>query len=139
MKDSSDVSFTNDYQPGEDACVELFNGRFVDVANDDYFCDNVKVIIKGERVAAMPGAERQPSDIMTMDQLAAIAGQASKRNLKSTIHHTSVDFFRRALKAGVSSLAHIPWDGLLTADDIALFLAQKAFIEPTMSVSYDSC
>jgi imidazolonepropionase-like amidohydrolase len=319
MKDTSEANFTVDYRPGGDAYVELYNGRFVDVVNGDYFSDNVKVIIKGGRIAAMPGAEGQPpgvrpdffldlkgktvipgllnthchttqtmpsllpdirdvklfksyaekqieknmaeclihgitnirdtwsadlrktrsirkriknrelagprilqtvavgppggyltekhnmimkwtrskmgvptidyglehsgtvefginatgqqvrdavdraidergaeaikigeqkenmtnfkpdATIMTLDQLAAIADQASKRNLKSTIHHTSVDSFRRALKAGVSSLAHIPCDGLLTADDIALFLAQGAFIEPTMSVSYDSC
>ena len=75
--------------------------------------------------------------IMTLDQLSAIADQALKRGLLSTIHHTSVESFRRALKAGVSSLAHIPCDGLLTDEDIDLFLNQKAFIEPTMSVSYD--
>ncbi|WP_320042701.1 amidohydrolase family protein [uncultured Desulfobacter sp.] len=76
--------------------------------------------------------------IMTLDQLSAIADQARKRGLKSTIHHTSVESFRRALKAGVSSLAHIPCDEILTDDDINLFLDQSCFIEPTMSVAYDS-
>ncbi len=76
--------------------------------------------------------------IMTLDQLATIADQAQKRGLKSTIHHTSVESFNRALKAGVSSLAHVPGGALITEDDINMFVRQNYFIEPTMSVSYDS-
>jgi imidazolonepropionase-like amidohydrolase len=76
--------------------------------------------------------------IMTMDQLAAIADQSSKRNLKSTIHHVSVASFRRALNAGVSSLAHLAGDELLSEDDIALFLSRNVIIEPTLSVLYDT-
>jgi len=76
--------------------------------------------------------------IMTLDQLAAIADQALKRNLKSTIHHTTVASFRRALKAGVSSLAHVPGDATLTDEDINLFLEHGSYIEPTMSVAYDT-
>jgi imidazolonepropionase-like amidohydrolase len=319
MNNTSDVNFINDYKPEEDAFVELYNGKFVDVTNADYFNENVKLLIRGGRIEAMPGLEGQPSGIkpdfvidlkgkavmpglinthchttqavpsllpdikdiklfkanaekqieknlaeclihgitnirdtwaadlrkarslrkriqkkeiigprimqavavgppggyltekhnmimkwtrskmgvptidygleysgtvefdvnateqqvrdavnraidkrgaevikigeqkenmnnfkpdatiMTLEQLAAIADQARKRNIKSTIHHTSVASFRRALKAGVSSLAHIPGDELLTDDDINLFLNQSSFIEPTMSVSYDSC
>lgn len=76
--------------------------------------------------------------IMTMDQLTAVADQSRKRNIKSTIHHVSVAFFRRALEAGVSSLAHIAGDELLNEDDIALFLSRDGIIEPTMSVTYDT-
>jgi imidazolonepropionase-like amidohydrolase len=76
--------------------------------------------------------------IMTMDQLTAIADQSSKRNLKSTIHHVSVASFRRALNAGVSSLAHLAGDELLNKDDIALFLSCNSIIEPTLSVLYDT-
>ena len=75
--------------------------------------------------------------IMTQGQLTAIADQARKRNLKSTIHHLSTDSFRRALKAGVSSLAHIACDAPLTEEDIARFLSQACMLEPTMSVAYD--
>jgi imidazolonepropionase-like amidohydrolase len=78
------------------------------------------------------------STIMTLDQLTAIADQSRKRNLKSTIHHVSVASFRRALEAGVSSLAHIAGDQLLTEEDIALFLSKDCIIEPTMSVPYDT-
>ncbi len=75
--------------------------------------------------------------IMTLEQLTAIADQSRKRNLKSTIHHVSVASFRRALEAGVSSLAHIAGDELLTEDDIALFLNRDCILEPTMTVPYD--
>jgi imidazolonepropionase-like amidohydrolase len=81
---------------------------------------------------------KSDSTIMTMNQLAAVADQSRKRNLKSTIHHVSVASFRRALEAGVSSLAHIAGDELLTEDDIALFLSRNGIIEPTMSVPYDA-
>lgn len=318
MKDSSDVNFANDYQPEEDACVELKNGRIVDVINAKYFSENVKLIVKRGRIEAMPGVEGQPTDlkaefvidlngktvmpglfnthchttlampsllpdftdikrlkayaekqiennmaqclihgvtnirdawaadlrnvralrkriqrnelagprilqavavgpprgylteqhnlimkwtrsmmgapcldyesehsgtvvfaknaseqhvrdavnraidergadvikigeqkenttnfkpdatIMTMDQLTAVADQSRKRNLKSTIHHVSAASFRRALKAGVSSLAHLAGDELLNEDDIALFLSRNGIIEPTLSVPYDA-
>jgi hypothetical protein len=49
MKNTPGVKFDKDYKPDKDACVELFNGRFVDVANGGYFNDNVKVIIKSQR------------------------------------------------------------------------------------------
>lgn len=319
MIERPDVKFVKDDQPEGDACVELFNGRFIDVRNAKYFNDRVKVVIKGKRIVAMPGAAERSSDlqpdfyidlkgrtvlpglfnthchttqtmpsllpdildvklfqthaekqveknmaeclihgitnirdtwtadlrmsraireriekkeingprmmqavavgppggyltekhgmlvkwtrsimgvptldyglehsgtvvfdinatgqqvrdavdraidergaeaikigeqkenminfkpdatIMTLDQLTAIADQAGKRNLKSTIHHTSAASFRRAVKAGVSSLAHLPVDELLTGDDIALFLSRGCFLEPTLSVAYDSC
>ncbi len=319
MNDTFGINFINDYQPAEDACVELCNGKFVDVINAGYFNENVTLLLKGGRIEAMPGLEGQPSGvqpdfvidlkgkavlpglinthchttlsmpsllpdfkdiklfrvnaekqiekklaeclvhgitnirdawtadlrkarsirkrilnkeiygprimqavavgppqgyltekhnsvmkwirskmgvpaidygleysgtvqfdvnatepqvrdavnravdergaevikigeqkanmtnfrpnatIMTLDQLSAIADQARKRNLKSTMHHTSIDSFRRALKAGVSSLAHIPGDERLSENDIAMFLARNCFIEPTMSVAYDCC
>lgn len=318
MKDSSDVNFVSDYEPEENAYVELKNGRIIDVINAKYFDEKVKLIIKGGRIEAMPGVEGQPTDIrpdfvidlkgktvmpglfnthchttqampsllpdikdvklfkthaekqiennmaqcllhgitnirdawtadlrkvralrekiqrnavagpriltavavgppggyltenyglimkwtrslmgvpsldykseysgtvvfaknaseqqvrdavnravdergaevikigeqkenmtnfkpdatiMTMDQLTAVADQASKRNIKSTIHHVSVASFRRALEAGVSSLAHLAGDELLNEEDIALFLSRGGIIEPTMSVLYDT-
>jgi imidazolonepropionase-like amidohydrolase len=76
--------------------------------------------------------------IMTMGQLTALVDQARKRNLKSTIHHVSVASFRRALDAGVSSLAHLPGGEPLTEEDIARFVSGKAIIEPTLSVLYDT-
>jgi hypothetical protein len=36
MNNADDVIYTNGYKPKEDACVELYNGKFVDVANARY-------------------------------------------------------------------------------------------------------
>lgn len=75
--------------------------------------------------------------IMTMEQLEALVDEANRRGLKSTMHHMSVESFRRGVKAGVSSLAHVAMDAELTEEDIKAFLAAKCIIEPTLSVAYD--
>ena len=105
----------------------------VDRAIDERGADAIKV---GEQKENMINFKPNAT-IMTLEQLAAIADQSRKRNLKSTIHHTSIETFRRSLKAGISSLAHIACDGLLTEEDIDLFLSHNSIIEPTMSVAYD--
>lgn len=104
----------------------------VDRAIDERGADVIKI---GEQKVNMTNF-KPDATIMTLDQLSTIADQARKRNLKSTIHHTSVESFRRALKAGISSLAHLPGEDYLTDDDIDLFLKQGCFIEPTMSIAY---
>lgn len=75
--------------------------------------------------------------IMTAKQIAALADQARKRGLKSTMHHVTVESFRRGVKAGVSSLAHIPCDADLNESDVKAFIAAKCILEPTLSVQYD--
>jgi imidazolonepropionase-like amidohydrolase len=75
--------------------------------------------------------------IMTAKQIAALADQARKRGLKSTMHHVSVESFRRGVKAGVSSLAHVACDADLTEADVKSFIAAKCILEPTLSVQYD--
>ncbi len=107
----------------------------VDRAIDERGAEAIKI---GEQKENMTNF-KPDATIMTMNQLTAIADQSRKRNLKSTIHHTSVASFRRALEAGVSSLAHIAGDKLLTEDDMALLSTHDCIIEPTMSVPYDTC
>lgn len=75
--------------------------------------------------------------IMTMEQLEALVDQTHRRGLKSTMHHMSVESFRRGVKAGVSSLVHLPIDSDLTPEDVKAFIAAKCVIEPTLSVAYD--
>ncbi len=75
--------------------------------------------------------------IMTMEQLEALVDEANRRGLKSTMHHMSVESFRRGVKAGVSSLAHVAMDAELTEEDVKSFIAAKCIIEPTLSVAYD--
>jgi len=75
--------------------------------------------------------------IMTAKQIAALADQARRRGLKSTMHHVTVESFRRGVKAGVSSLAHLPCDADLSEADVKALIAAKCILEPTLSVQYD--
>lgn len=76
-------------------------------------------------------------NIMSTEQLNAIADQAQYRGLQSTIHSVSVDTFRRAVKAGFSSLAHMARDNDLNKKDVEDCLNSGCIIEPTLSVGYD--
>ncbi|MBI5118268.1 amidohydrolase family protein [Candidatus Poribacteria bacterium] len=107
----------------------------VDRAMDERGADCIKI---GEQRENM--VDYKPTlTIMTKSQLAAIGDQARKRGLKSTIHHVSVESFRRAVECGISSLAHAPFDDKLTAADIEAFNSSGCFIEPTATVAYDLC
>ena len=78
----------------------------------------------------------KPVPVMTIEQLCALADQARRRGVQSTMHHTTVESFRRGVKAGVSSLAHVPLDALLTREDVEAFKASGCLIDPTISVLY---
>jgi len=75
--------------------------------------------------------------IMTSGQLESITRQAVNLNLQTTIHSVSVETFRRAVKAGFSSLAHMAHDGDLSREDIDACLTAETIIEPTLSVGFD--
>jgi imidazolonepropionase-like amidohydrolase len=105
----------------------------VDRAIDERGAEVIKI---GEQKENMTNF-KSTSTIMTSNQLTAIADQARKRGLRSTIHQVSVASFRRAVEAGVSSLAHLPRDGILTQKDIEAFIATGCFSDPTVSVPYD--
>jgi len=77
------------------------------------------------------------STLWNQKQLAAAVDQAVKRGLKTTIHQVSVDTFRKAVEAGVSSLAHLPRDGMLTSEDVEKLVRRGLFSDPTLSVPYD--
>lgn len=79
----------------------------------------------------------KPGGVMSTDaQAEAAADEARRRGVPVTAHHTRAWMFRRDVKIGVTSLAHLPSDELLTEEDVAGFLAAGCFIEPTLSVSY---
>ena len=75
---------------------------------------------------------------LSMHQLEAIADQARQRGVKTTIHSVSVETFKRAVKAGFSSLAHMARDGRLSQEDIDTCLSSGTIIDPTLSVGYDT-
>ena len=63
-KDYAEPNFVTKYQPGDDARVELRNGRFFDVVNGCYFEPGVSVIVEGGKIKCMPGLPGEPRDIV---------------------------------------------------------------------------
>ena len=103
----------------------------VDRAIDERRADAIKI---GEQPTSFNTGK--PLPIMTIEQLSFVADQARRRGVQSTMHHMTVDAFRRGVKAGVSSLAHVPIDALLTQDDIDAFNASGCLNDPTISAWY---
>lgn len=79
---------------------------------------------------------RMAVPVMTLEQLIALADQARRHGVQSTMHHSSIESFRRGLKAGVSSMAHLPMDGVLTENDIEAAKTSGCIIDPTLSAFY---
>jgi len=104
----------------------------VDRAIDERGAEAIKIGEQRQNVITL----KHDSTIMTMNQLDALADQARLRGLKSMMHHRSVESFRRGVKAGVSSLSHLPIDALLTKEDVDAFKAAGCIIEPTISTAY---
>jgi len=103
----------------------------VDVAIDERGADVIKI---GDETYSF--LARKPIPMMTIEQLCVVADQARRRGVKSTMHHSSVESFRRGIKAGVSSLAHLPMDAPLTRPDVEAFKASGCFNDPTLSAWY---
>jgi len=97
-----------------------------------------EVIKIGEQLENMTNF-RPDSVIMKIEQMEDLADQARKRGVQSTIHHVSVATFRRAVQAGVSSLAHFAFDDKLTQADIDAFIKADCIVDPTLTVVYDTC
>jgi imidazolonepropionase-like amidohydrolase len=104
----------------------------VDIAIDERGADVIKI---GDESFSL--LVNQPVPQMNIEQLSAVADQARRRGVQSTMHHMSVRSFRRGVKAGVSSLAHVPFDDRLTQADVEAFKASGCLIDPTISASYN--
>jgi imidazolonepropionase-like amidohydrolase len=103
----------------------------VDRAIDERGADVIK--IGDESFSPFAG---KPVPMMTFQQLSALADQARRRGVQSTMHHMTVESFRRGIEAGVSSLAHVPMDAPLTREDVEAFKASGCLNDPTISVFY---
>ena len=103
----------------------------VDRAIDERGADGIKI---GD--APFSYFANKPVPVMTIEQLCSVADQARRRGVQSTMHHQTVESFRRGIKAGVSSLAHVPWDAPLTRKDVEAFKASGCLNDPTLSVFY---
>jgi hypothetical protein len=120
VKNSSKINFVGDYEPEENACVELINGRIVDVINAKYFDENVKLIIKGSRIEAMPGVEGQPVDIKA-DFVIDLKGKTVMPGLFNTHCHTT-----QAMPTFLPDIKDVK------------IISRDGIIEPTVSVTYDT-
>lgn len=76
---------------------------------------------------------------MSQEQLNMLVDYAHSKGIMTTIHHVSLESFRRALAAGVWSLAHLPGDGILSENDIRVLLDSGCILEPTATVLYHLC
>lgn len=104
----------------------------VDRAVDERGAECIKLYDQREKkISYRPGAA-----VMDQGQLEAAADRARGRGLPSTMHHTTVEGFRKGVRAGVTSLAHMPADEMLTGADIGLFMSSQCMLEPTFSVAY---
>ena len=104
----------------------------VDIAIDERGADVIKI---GDESFSLLVQKNIP--MMTIEQLSVLVDQAHRRGVQSTMHHMSVASFRRGVKAGVSSLAHVPFDDRLTQADVEAFKASDCLIDPTISASYN--
>ncbi|HSG42178.1 MAG TPA: amidohydrolase family protein [Anaerolineales bacterium] len=103
----------------------------VDIAIDERGAEVIKI---GDETSSLISGNPVPT--MTIEQLSTVADQARLRGVQSMMHHTSVESFRRGVKAGVSSLEHEPFDALLTQADIEAFKAAGCISDPTISAFY---
>jgi imidazolonepropionase-like amidohydrolase len=103
----------------------------VDIAIDERGADVIKI---GDETFSFLAQKAVP--VMTTEQLCVLADQARRRGVQATMHHSSVASFRRGVKAGVASLAHVPWDARLTQEDVEAFKASGCFNDPTVSAFY---
>jgi imidazolonepropionase-like amidohydrolase len=103
----------------------------VDTAIDERGAEVIKI---GDETFSLFAQKAVP--VMTTEQLCVLADQARRRGVPTTMHHSSVESFRRGAQAGITSLAHAPWDGLLSQEDIKAFIASGCFCEPTVSAFY---
>jgi imidazolonepropionase-like amidohydrolase len=103
----------------------------VDIAIDERGADLIKV---GDE--SFSYFSNKPVPRMSNEQLRVLVDQARRRGVQTTMHHTSVESFRRGAMAGLSSLAHEPFDTQLSPEDMEAFKQSGCLIEPTLSVFY---
>lgn len=83
-----------------------------------------------------PPQYKKKAMIFDQPQLDVAADQARKRGLTCTMHICSLDGFRRGVRAGVTSLVHLPLDGLLSERDVKDALAAGVILEPGLTTAY---
>lgn len=104
----------------------------VDRAVDERGATAIKLCDQPEHfMSYKPGAQ-----VISAEQLTAAVDQAAKRGLPTTMHNVTAAGFRNGIKAGISSLAHLPLDVELDETDSRLLQDSMTLLEPTLSVAY---
>ena len=104
----------------------------VDRAVDERGAASIKFCDQPEHfMTYKPGAK-----VMSYNQLEAAIDQSIRRGMPTTLHNVTAAGFRQGIKAGVTSLAHLPFDSELVEEDASLLLHSQTHIEPTLSVGY---
>jgi len=91
MSEPSATPLPDGLQPGGDACVELRNGRFLDVVKGAYFAPEVRVLLKGGRIESMPGLPGEPAGIAP-DFAMDLMGKTVLPGLFNTHCHVNMTF-----------------------------------------------
>ncbi|MBN2055508.1 amidohydrolase family protein [bacterium] len=104
----------------------------VDLAIDERGADSIKLAEQRMNLATF----KLDLTFMTVPQMQALTDQARRRGVSTTMHHCTLESFRRAVRGGVHSLSHVPLDGELTDRDLEDTLSAGCSVEPTMSVAY---
>lgn len=83
--------------------------------------------------------DESPIQLMTDKMLAAAVDKAAALGKTCAVHHTSLEGFRRALKAGIQSFEHMSRDFALTDEDVQNFKDAGRAVVPTGNVAYALC
>ena len=86
MMETSKTNFVKQYEPGNQARVELKNGRILDVVNGRYFDAGTSVILQGGKIESMPGLAGEPTDV-TPDFTIDLQGKTVLPSLYNTHCH----------------------------------------------------
>ena len=107
----------------------------VDRAVDERGAETIKIYDQRTRLlSGKPVAAYQ-----SQAQVDAMADQARDRGRPATMHHSTVESFRRGVLAGVTSMAHLPLDADLDDGDIAALVSAGCIVEPTLLISLWVC
>lgn len=107
----------------------------VDRAVDERGAQAIKLCDQPEHfLSYLPGAP-----LLSQAQLDAAVDQARLRGVPATMHNVTAAGFRKAVRAGMTSTAHIPLDAVLDQADIGTFMAGRTMFEPTLSLIYFLC
>jgi imidazolonepropionase-like amidohydrolase len=98
----------------------------------DFGADHIKVAM--QYTSLFQG--EKPIPLMTDEMFAAVVEKAASLGKTVAVHHTSIEGFRRALKAGIQSFEHMPSDLPLTDQDIRQFIDKRRAVVPTGSVAW---